>query len=244
MGKKPFSRSIACSPGPSCSTPGRPKPGPPPRNSFIPSTTDPIDNGRNETNNFRQDQGHFGHISSEDISAQDAGYDADVEVVRPYAIEEPDDETDQTPTTSAPAQSLLDSAENWQKELVNSLRGLYCDSDSNDTHPLIRPKRGRKRKPDTSMAASHGFQGMQEQPVKDREVDTRVGSNVFSPKRRRKKSAHAMEDTNVSHGSLLASDDASTGSSSAVFSTSPHRSDKLDIPRRRELSTVDGMDID
>ncbi|OKL56689.1 hypothetical protein UA08_07992 [Talaromyces atroroseus] len=241
MGKRPSARSFACSPGPSCSSPGRPKPGPPPRRPFVTSTADPIDDGRNEINTPRENNDdYFGHVSTEDFIAQDAGYDADVEVVRPFAIEEPDDETDQTPT-SAPTPNLPEATENWQKELVNSLRGLYCDSDSNDTHPLIRRKRGRKRKPDPSMAFSQSSQNIQSQPSKDWDFDTRVGSTVLSPKRRRKQSTHTKEEIEVSHSSLLASNDASTGSSPAVLSTSPHRSDKPHMPSC-DVPAIDRMD--
>jgi hypothetical protein len=240
MGKRPSARSFACSPGPSCSSPGHPKPGPPPRKTFVTSTADLIDDGRIETSSSRECNDYFGHISTEDLSAQDAGYDADVEVVKPFAIEEPDDETDQTPT-SAPTPNVPEATENWQRELVNSLRGLYCDSDSNEAHPFIRQKRGRKRKPDPSMASSQSSQNMQSQSVKDWDFDSRVGGTAFSPKRRRRKSTQTREDIRSSHGSLLASNDASTGSSPAVLSTSPHHNDKPHIPRR-DIFSIDRMD--
>lgn len=199
---------------------------------------DPIDDGRKETRSARESGDHFGSVfstSTEDLAAQDAGYDADVEIVKPYAIEEPDDETDQTPT-SAPTPNMPDAADNWQKELVNSLRGLYCDSDSNDAHAhahsLTRTKRGRKRKPDISMTSSQSFQSLHGQAIKDRDFESRVGSAVLSPKRRRRKSAHAG----------LASDETSTTGSSPVVFSSPHNSNRPNTPRRN--SAFDKMDVD
>lgn len=101
------------------------------------------------------------NVSSEEILPegslpQDPGYDADVEIVRPYAIEEPDDDPEQTPTSKTSTPKLLDSTGYWQTELVNSMRGLYCDSDSTDAVPLTRHKRGRKRK-NKSRAASQSY---------------------------------------------------------------------------------------
>jgi hypothetical protein len=210
----------------------------------MPSTGDPIDHGRNVTSDSQEDNSiYFGDILPDDGAAQDAGYEADVEIVRPYAIEEPDEETDRTPTSAA-TPKLLDSTEQWQKELLSSLRGLYCDSDSTDTPPLVRHKRGRKRKPDTSMTSYQDVQSAQ-QPVKDWgvDVDMRGESPLLSPKRRRRKSTRSGEDIKVSHGSLLASEYASTASSPANLSTNTHENERPTL-LKRELSAKDRMDID
>lgn len=242
MGKRPLARTTSAATSPSAPCPGgRQRPGPPPKRSFIPSTGDPVDHGRNATDNPKEDNVHFGDILPDD--GQDAGYEADVEIVRPYAIEEPDEETDQTPTSVA-TPKLLDSTEQWQKELLSSLRGLYCDSDSTDTPPLVRHKRGRKRKPDASMTSYQDFQSAQ-QSVKDGDVDVDMGGGnpLLSPKRRRRKSTRSGEDIKVSHGSLLASEYASTASSPANLSTGTHENERADL-LKRELSAKDRMDID
>jgi hypothetical protein len=239
MGKRPLTRSTSSL---STSCPGgRQRPGPPPKRSFIPSTGDPVDHGRNATDGPKEDNVYFGEILPDD--GQDAGYEADVEIVRPYAIEEPDEETDQTPTSVA-TPKLLDSTEQWQKELLSSLRGLYCDSDSTDTPPLVRHKRGRKRKPDTSMTAYQDLQSAQ-QPVKDRDVDVNMGieSALLSPKRRRRKSTRSGEDIKVSPGSLLSSEYASTASSPVNLSTGTRENEGPPL-LKRELSAKDRMDID
>lgn len=243
MGKRPLTRTTSATSSPSASCPGgRQRPGPPPKRSFIPSTGDPVDHGRNATSDSKEDNIYFGDILLDD-GAQDAGYEADVEIVRPYAIEEPDEETDQTPTSVA-TPKLLDSTEQWQKELLSSLRGLYCDSDSTDTPPLVRHKRGRKRKPDASMTSYQDFQSPQ-QPVKDwgADVDMGGGNALLSPKRRRRKSTRSGEDIKVSHGSLLASEYASTASMPADLSTGTHENERPPLIKR-ELSAKDRMDID
>jgi hypothetical protein len=242
MGKRPLARTTSATTAPSAPCPGgRQRPGPPPKRSFIPSTGDPVDHGRNATDNAKEDNVYFGDILPDD--GQDAGYEADVEIVRPYAIEEPDEETDQTPTSVA-TPKLLDSTEQWQKELLSSLRGLYCDSDSTDTPPLVRHKRGRKRKPDTSMTSYQDFQSTQ-QSVKDGDVDIDMGGGnpLLSPKRRRRKSTRSGEDIKVSHGSLLASEYASTASSPVNLSTGAHEDETPNL-LKRELSAKDRMDID
>lgn len=63
-------------------------------------------------------------------------------VVRPYAIEEPDDggETDQIWETTPEPISL------WQRDLVDSLNDLGCESDASDSSLGSSPTRGQKRK--------------------------------------------------------------------------------------------------
>lgn len=240
MGKKPPTTfPIASSPGASCPG-GRLKPGPPPRKSSIPVMRDPINAGRDETRDWNGNINHSVDMLPDDDAAHDAGYEADVEIVRPYAIEEPDEETDRTPTSAA-TPNLLEATEQWQKELVNSLRGLYCDSDSTDTPPLVRHKRGRKRKPDTSVTASQGFQNVQ--PSKDRDVDMGVGNTVLSPKRRRRKSTKTGDDLKNSHSCLLASNNTTT-TSSPVLTTSSRDDGKQSSPLRRDFLSTDRMDID
>lgn len=244
MGKRPLTRKIsASSPSNTSCQGGRQRPGPPPRKSFISSTGDPVDHGRSGANGSKEDDTYLGDMLPED-EIQDAGYEADVEIIRPYAIEEPGEETDQTPTSVA-TPKLLDSTEQWQNELLNSMRGLYCDSDSTDTPPLVRHKRGRKRKPDTSMTATRDFQSTQQQSMKEwgSDVHMGAGSSLLSPKRRRRKSTKSEEDIQVSHGSLLASENASTASSSVNLSTGTHNNGSPPV-LQRELSAKDRMDID
>ncbi|KAF7181961.1 hypothetical protein CNMCM7691_001349 [Aspergillus felis] len=89
----------------------------------------------------------------EDISSRDSGYDGDIEVVKPYAIEEPEDEASRVVPRLAISPASND-AESWQGELVDSMQDLHCDSDHPDLRCRPSHKRGRKRKTPTFAAGN------------------------------------------------------------------------------------------
>lgn len=77
------------------------------------------------------------HFSLEELSEDDIGYDADIEVVRPeYEDAESSNEDD--------AQDD-DSSTNSEDRLAHRLRGLYCDPNMVSSDPEKNPKKGRKR---------------------------------------------------------------------------------------------------
>lgn len=134
---------------------------------------------------------HVDEPFSLDFYNHDPGYDADVEVVLPYAIEEPDDELNQASASvsSKPATpKLLGFLDLWQSELVNSMRDLYCDSDSNDTRPWLGQKRGRKRK--TTQLHST------DSPDTIFEVELRTDGSASQHERMRKRSKNLKEEVN------------------------------------------------
>ncbi|KAH8693956.1 hypothetical protein BGW36DRAFT_409548 [Talaromyces proteolyticus] len=244
MGKRPLVGDLfARSSGQPSPDADRPRPGPPPRRkSSVSSPRDDI-GGRNRPKT-RRAESTARNASSDNILAQDPGYDADVEVVRPYAIEEPDDDADQT-STSAPTQpatpKLLDTTEYWQRELVNSLRGLYCDSDSNDTFPLSRQKRGRKRKPDVSMSSSQNIRTIPD--VRDQDIDLDAEGSISSPpKRPRRKSTKTGDDIKMEYAAAPNSRDLSPEPSSAILSHSGRESaPQINSPGD---AMTDRMDLD
>lgn len=78
----------------------------------------------------------------EDLPPDTPGFGLKSEVVKPYAIEEPEEEpTSETEVSTA----QLRQRKHWE-DLISSMKMLYCDSD-HDNPGSIRPKRGRKRKP-------------------------------------------------------------------------------------------------
>lgn len=102
---------------------------------------------RTNTGESRKERPRRKSVSLGDDLHQDPGYDADVEVIKPYAIEEPEDDLDTSPQSTWPATpKLLENGPAWQNDIVNSMRNLYCDSDSTDNIPWMKQKRGRKRK--------------------------------------------------------------------------------------------------
>ncbi|KAL4755553.1 hypothetical protein BDW72DRAFT_3372 [Aspergillus terricola var. indicus] len=82
----------------------------------------------------------------EDLPPDTPGLSLQSEVVKPYAVEEPDEESTSETEVSNTAQ--LRQRKHWE-DLVSSMERLYCDSDQ-DNLGSIRPKRGRKRKPTTT----------------------------------------------------------------------------------------------
>ncbi|KAL4740061.1 hypothetical protein BDV11DRAFT_169408 [Aspergillus similis] len=81
----------------------------------------------------------------EDLPPDTPGLSLKSEVVKPYAIEEPDEES--TSETEVSNTTQQRQRKHWE-DLVSSMERLYCDS-SHDNPGSIRPKRGRKRKPTT-----------------------------------------------------------------------------------------------
>ncbi|KAL2000182.1 hypothetical protein VTN02DRAFT_3453 [Thermoascus thermophilus] len=131
----------------------------------------------------------------EDVSAQDPGYDADVEVVRPYAIEEPEEAlTRESPrSTARRPRSLTDL---WQNDLIDSMRDLDCNSDSNDAGPRPSPKRGRKRKPTSTAGAYQHYPTSSPFKV----VDLRAEAMGVSPKKMRRRSKRSKGDMELFRG--------------------------------------------
>ncbi|CRG88190.1 hypothetical protein PISL3812_05217 [Talaromyces islandicus] len=225
--------------------PDRPRPGPPPRrrSTSIPVQRDEVD-GRNKPSRSRRN----GSVGFEDVSpsssmVQDPGYDADVEVVRPYAIEEPDDDADQTSASASTRPATpkrLDSTEYWQKELVNCLRGLACDSDSNEAPQPLKHKRGRKRKTDTSREPSQSFRIIPGSG--DEDVDLTADEPVSWPKRPRRKSTKAGDDIKTACNPVLVDSNSNSTPSSAVLAC--HTEEQTVQDSTTNTSPADQMDLD
>ncbi|KAA8645994.1 hypothetical protein EYZ11_004017 [Aspergillus tanneri] len=112
-------------------------------NASIPyriQTTAPWSNGQPH-NSSTENQPADGISNAEDIATREAEYDTDTVVVKPYAVEEPDDDD----------LTAEDNSGKWQADLVSSMEDLHCDSEG-ATLPIVhRQRRGRKRKPHTTI---------------------------------------------------------------------------------------------
>lgn len=91
----------------------------------------------------------------EEISDDDIGYDADIEVVRPDGYEEADQGGDE-------AEDLSDSSPGvdglWQKEIIESMKSLDCNSDaddSQDSRPRVPSRKRRSRDSGGSVIHRH-----------------------------------------------------------------------------------------
>ncbi|KAL4818084.1 hypothetical protein BDW67DRAFT_158509 [Aspergillus spinulosporus] len=113
----------------------------------------------------------------EDLPPDTPGISLKSEVVKPYAIEEPDEEpASETEVSTA----QLRQRKHWE-DLISSMERLYCDSD-HDNPGSIRPKRGRKRKPTIANPVRTARSGESAFVP-----DAQYASPSFSSKRARKK---------------------------------------------------------
>lgn len=100
------------------------------------------------------------------------------DAVKPYAVEEPEEDT----TTEQKGPSPLQQGQpRYWEELVDSMGELYCDSDSSPG--IMSSARGRKRKP----ATKSGLSQFGQHPKSASVPDTQYERPSLSPKRPRKK---------------------------------------------------------
>lgn len=176
-------------------------------------------------------------MQSQPPQTQETDYDADIEVVQPYSIEEPGDE----PTTSEPRRpvvsSLPDNFERWHVDLIESMDDLQCESDTNSSSQRSGQKRGQKRKPGvtTAGATSSSRQGSE------------AKGTDLSRKRARRRIKRSREDSTKSVYDSSSTATASNGSesvmsfSSARPSTEPSGTETGNV---NSESKTDKMDVD
>jgi hypothetical protein len=173
-------------------------------------------------------------VYAEDISSRDSGYDGDIEVVKPYAIEEPEEEAPRHVPRLAISPAPND-ADSWQGELVDSMQDLHCDSDHPDLRRRPSHKRGRKRKTPT-FGAGNSAPGRRQ--LHEAAPDIQYEGPGASPKRLRRRSMRPKEgqktlsprsSTETDSPASLSLSPQSTDASGASPSTKPTVSDEMDI---------------
>lgn len=173
-------------------------------------------------------------------STQDIGYDAETEVVKPYAIEEPDDEQLETNEPDRPVvSSLPDNLERWHIDLIDSMDNLQCESDRTDSTQRSDQKRGQKRKSAASGASPSAHQSSASAPW-----DGQYETPSMGRKRSRKRSKRVKEDQNGANDS---SPTTSNGSETCMSSSSAARSTDAsgtETGTTNSDSTADKMDVD
>jgi hypothetical protein len=75
-----------------------------------------------------------------EILDDEAGYEADIEILRPSAYEEPDSEKSEDESDSS------ESEEQWRNELVKQMKSLSCDQNAGILSFEDDSNRGRKRR--------------------------------------------------------------------------------------------------
>ncbi|KAL4779809.1 hypothetical protein BJX76DRAFT_67348 [Aspergillus varians] len=170
----------------------------------------------------------------EDLPEDILGHWLGDKTVKPYAIEEPDE--DATSESKAPSPPQQAKARYWE-DLVDSMEELHCESDNNNPG-LIFSKRGRKRKSTNSSNLPRSGQSCQSTAVPDPQYETSLG-----PKRPRQRDEHRKESQGNlksarrrrfqkprgSSGSSSTSESVSTDTSSSNLTNGTPIPDAMDL---------------
>ncbi|KAJ5624133.1 hypothetical protein N7510_000442 [Penicillium lagena] len=161
--------------------------------------------------------------------------------VKPYAIEEPDDDRpddDWAPVAQKELPCLPDNFERWQRELADYMNDLDSATDSSHawTHPSS-PKRGKKRKP-TGTGHLHPLNC---HPFGSRSRSQDTHSTGLCPKRPRRRSKHPKEDGPISLHDFR---EAREAQSSASSSPDGRSTDTSSTETMNDTPMGDEMDID
>ena len=183
--------------------------------------------------------------SAHEDSTEEMATEGNVEVLRPYAIEEPADDAPEP--ASLPRRLVLpcppDQLELWQPEVVERI-GDTVEGDETllgEEVPSVFTKRGQKRKPAGAASTGPCHPGFHRSKSKIRDGDPTLPGWGLHPKRRRRRSK-AMDDMLKGQHSTIPLHEyriacAQESSSSDVPSSSNREA-------TREFATVDEMDID
>lgn len=191
----------------------------------------------NQPSRTTEQSPHSNELNMPQRSAEDSDYDADVEVVQPYAIEEPDDgEPPSKPRKYM--SSLPDHFERWHVDLIGSMEDLSCEAET-DSSSRFKHRRGQKRKPAATGAHPHtsSHAGSKHGDMQDEEP----GLTRKRPRRRTRRVKEGIifdhgSSSNVSHSpeSYRSSSSAAprstdgSGTETGVLNTTPD-SEKMDI---------------
>ncbi|KAJ5153104.1 uncharacterized protein N7482_009582 [Penicillium canariense] len=165
----------------------------------------------------------------------------EVKVLRPYAIEEPDDEP--VPAVQRRGLPCLpDCFERWQRDMVVGMDDM---ADKVVTSPGVKlsptPKRGQKRKPPGSAGAGHSHMGSNRSKSGTRLDDNAAPVPGISPKRRRRRSKPSGNALKISHPVSL-NDFRETRANES--SSSDLQSSGSSVDTANESALADEMDID
>lgn len=160
-------------------------------------------------------------------------------VVKPYAVEEPEDEPTAPNTHFTALLEIEDKGETSEGDLVDSMEGLRCDSD-NDPRINLKFKRGKKRKPPTSaMGTSYA------QPQEHRMTpDGQYGGPTLSPKRLRRRSRRSHENLRGTPADSTRYSKSKGPESSESVSPSSTTTESSSMQTPDGSTEADAMDID
>ncbi|KAL4796920.1 hypothetical protein BDV19DRAFT_360065 [Aspergillus venezuelensis] len=174
----------------------------------------------------------------EDLPANLSAQSSGAHLVKPYAIEEPEEE----PTFERepePARAEQRQPRSWE-DLVNSMEGLYCDSD-NSSAGITSAKRGRKRK-SANVYYMGGISPSGESSGSGSVPDAQYQRPSLSPKRPRKKGERSRDvplNLKAAQRHRVHRGRAFSGSSTTSFST-----DTSDVNYVNGSPAPEAMDLD
>jgi hypothetical protein len=169
----------------------------------------------------------------EDFSTDSQRSDPSIQIVKPYAIEEPDDGATSEPEgSSLPQQGQ---PKPWE-DLVTSMEELYCDSD-NSSSGLLFSKRGRKRKPPITPTVPQSGQPRQSTLVPDVQYE-RPSLSLKRPRRRDQRRISG-DNLGAAQGYRFYNAGGLGGSSSTSVSTDTSGANSI-----KGSPAPDAMDID
>ena len=178
----------------------------------------------------------------EDISSQTPEI-AEAEILYPYAIEEPDDESHQVVHT-LDQPSLPDYFERWQRDLIDHMDDLGCNSDTSDGATLSSGEaRGQKRKSANPIASMHRHTSPSHRPKSTSgQSEPSLAAPGSSPKRRRRRVRQPGDSARASRPTSLNDfrDFRTSGSSSSDLQST----DVSSVETGNESVTADKMEID
>ncbi|KAF3390469.1 hypothetical protein F1880_009064 [Penicillium rolfsii] len=176
--------------------------------------------------------------------AENMSYTAEIEPLRPYAIEEPDEELDYDPEPFVQPRHALpclpDCFERWQRELIDRIDDMEDKSVSGSSSKLSpSQKRGQKRTLIGAIGAGGFHVGSHRSKSKAKLDDLASSVNGLSPKRRRRRSKIPEDNAKLPHVSLhdFRENRDNQSSSSDLPSSSS-------INTANESALVDEMNID
>lgn len=169
---------------------------------------------------------------------------SEVKVLRPYAIEEPDDDPEPPVQRRLALPCLPDYFEIWQRELIDRIDdmdhadGKAVTKSSAKLSPV--PKRGQKRKPIGVASAGDSYTAIPGSKCRAKLDDSALSLCGLSPKRRRRRSKAQEERPKDPHSTSLHDfRDPRVNQSSSSDWQSSSSADTAD-----DSALVDEMDID
>lgn len=177
--------------------------------------------------------------------AQDTESHAEDIVIKPYAIEEPDDELIEQCRDQF-LQSLPDHFERWHVDLVDTMDDIRYESDNNES-ASSGEKRGQKRKPaNASSGPSHSNANSHSasSPPAVKVINTQTDGPSLSPKRFHRRNKRSKGGPSPMHDAPSETSNATDSYGSASSAAQSTESSGTEMGNPDSTPGADQMDTD